>query len=181
MSALWIAPTKYLEILKATPCLLQAWIENFSLPTLTQNEGKGTWSIEEILAHLVFNEKTDWLPRVKVILEGNSNAQLEPFNRTGHFTELSPATCSERLREFQVLREYSIKQLESINWSLIELGKKAKHPDFGTINLRQLLAAYVVHDQTHIYQIARCLAYPFRHEVGPWSAYLKIINQNYDT
>ena len=44
-------------------------------------------------------------------------------------------------------------------------------------SLSVLLATWVVHDQAHVGQIARCLAKRYRDEVGPWRAYLGVLER----
>jgi hypothetical protein len=46
------------------------------------------------------------------------------------------------------------------------------------VTLRQLLAAWVVHDLGHLAQTARVLAKQYREEVGPWVAYLPVLTDH---
>ncbi len=50
------------------------------------------------------------------------------------------------------------------------------HPEFGEVTAKQLLATWVVHDQTHVAQIARTLAWQYGEAVGPWRKYLSVLN-----
>jgi hypothetical protein len=43
------------------------------------------------------------------------------------------------------------------------------------VTLEQLLATWVVHDLDHLGQIARTMAKVYVDAVGPWSAYLSIL------
>jgi hypothetical protein len=43
------------------------------------------------------------------------------------------------------------------------------------VTLGQLLATWAVHDLNHLSQIARVMARRYQHAVGPWQAYLKIL------
>ena len=56
-----------------------------------------------------------------------------------------------------------------------ELDLTGTHPDFGPVTLRQLLATWAVHDLNHIQQIVRTLSNEYREAVGPWQAYLSIL------
>ena len=53
---------------------------------------------------------------------------------------------------------------------------KDVHPELGEVNLKELLATWVTHDLGHIAQISRVMAKQYRQEVGPWLAYLSILN-----
>lgn len=54
--------------------------------------------------------------------------------------------------------------------------RQAVHPVLGTVNLRQLLATWVVHDLNHIHQIAKSLAKGYQDVVGPWRQNLAILD-----
>jgi len=58
------------------------------------------------------------------------------------------------------------------------LNLRGRHPALGPVTLRQLLATWVVHDMNHLHQVAKCMAYQYRDEVGPWRAYLTILPQS---
>jgi len=45
----------------------------------------------------------------------------------------------------------------------------------GTVTLGQLLATWAAHDLTHLHQIARIMAHQYREAVGPWTAYLGVM------
>ena len=49
-------------------------------------------------------------------------------------------------------------------------------PALGEVTMRQLLAAWVVHDLTHIAQIARVMAHRYADDVGPWHEYLGVLS-----
>lgn len=51
------------------------------------------------------------------------------------------------------------------------------HPAFGPVTLRQLLATWVAHDLGHVAQIARVMAKQYRDAVGPWRAYLPVMDR----
>lgn len=45
------------------------------------NEGEGTWCVYDIIGHLIHGEKTDWIPRMKIILSDGVARKFEVFNR----------------------------------------------------------------------------------------------------
>jgi hypothetical protein len=73
------------------------------------------------------------------------------------------------------LRKENIKVLRSRNITSDDLEKKGIHPAFGEVTLSQLLSTWVVHDLNHIGQISRVMAKQYKEEVGPWIAYLRIL------
>ena len=57
-----------------------------------------------------------------------------------------------------------------------DLTRRGRHPAFGPVTLSQLLAAWPVHDLTHLHQISRVMARQYREAAGPWSAYLGVLH-----
>ncbi len=71
------------------------------------------------------------------------------------------------------------ESLSILTASVTEVGVldlKGRHPDLGDITLRQLLSTWVVHDLGHIAQISRVMAKRYTNDVGPWRAYLTVLN-----
>ena len=50
------------------------------------------------------------------------------------------------------------------------------HPRLGPVTLRQLLAAWVVHDLGHIAQVTRVMAKQYREAIGPWVPFLPVVS-----
>ena len=84
---------------------------------------------------------------------------------------------NELLAEFERLRVENLRTLGK--WNLLEaqLELKGEHPELGSVTLRQLLSAWVAHDLGHIAQTARVMAKQYRDEVGPWRAYLPVMDR----
>jgi hypothetical protein len=59
-----------------------------------------------------------------------------------------------------------------------ELDLTGVHPTFGPVTLRQLLAAWVVHDLEHVAQIARVMAKQYRTDVGPWISFMPVLTDH---
>jgi len=167
-----------IEILERTPQTLERFLSGLSDTWLQTNEGEGTWNAQEVIEHLIEAEKHNWIPRVEsIVLEGEH--QLFPaFDRFSHLKETSERTVEEALQEFSMSRMKSISSLNDIILSHPNLEKTGLHPEFGLVKLRELLSAWVVHDFTHIAQIVRVMAERYRTDVGPWSAYLGILNRS---
>ena len=83
----------------------------------------------------------------------------------------------ELLDTFESMRQANLRVLEELNLGERHLELKGTHPEFGPVTARQLLATWAVHDLGHIAQIARVMAKSYSEEVGPWGAYLSILNR----
>lgn len=165
---------KSIEILKTTPYVLKSLLTNLSNEWINSNEGKDTWSCYDIVGHLIHGEKTDWITRSKIILDNDSNKKFSPFDRFAQFENSKGKNLNQLLEEFELLRMNNISKLKSFNISNKDLHLEGIHPEFGVINLKQLLATWVAHDLSHLSQISRVLAFQYKNEVGPWTAYLGI-------
>ena len=164
-----------IDILSRTPVSLNSLLVNLPESWVKNNEGENTWSPYDIIGHLIHGEKTDWIPRAKIILSDLEDKTFEPFDRFAQFENSKGKTLTELLNEFSLLRKQNIDILKSFNLTEAELEMEGNHPDLGKVSMRQLLAFWGVHDLSHIYQISRVLAKNYKSEVGPWSAYISII------
>ena len=167
---------KSMEILERTPEVLEALVKNVSAEWTENNEGGETWSVFDVLGHLVHGEKTDWIPRIEIILSSSPNKTFKPFDRFAQFEESKGKTLPQLLDEFKRLRKKNVGFLRSKNLADENLKEEGVHPAFGEVTLAQLVAAWTVHDLDHIAQISRVMAKQYKEEVGPWTEYLKILN-----
>ena len=166
-----------IEILEKTPKILESYLSGLSNNWLKNNEGKNTWSPYDIIGHLIFGEKTDWIIRTKTILSKSENKMFEPFDRFAQLKEDQNKPISELLTEFKSLRKSNLKELKSLNITNKDFRLKGIHPEFGEVTLDQLLSTWVVHDLGHISQISRVMSKQYEKNVGPWKAYLGILNK----
>jgi hypothetical protein len=166
---------KSIEILERTPAVIITMLQGLSEEWIVENEGADTWSPYDIVGHLIHGEKTDWLPRMQVILSNSANKKFQPFDRFAQFTDSKGKTLSQLLDTFRLLREQNLSVLRSHNLTIEDLSKQGIHPAFGPVTLSQLLAAWTVHDLNHIAQMARVMAVQYRPTVGPWVAYLRVL------
>lgn len=166
---------KSLSILERTPFVIEMLLRDLPEDWAMNNEGEGTWSPFDIVGHLIHGEKTDWIPRIKIILSDPGNKTFEPFDRFAQFNDSKGRTLSELLIEFKLRRKSSIEILNSLKITDNHLGQTGIHPKFGSVTLRELLATWVAHDLNHIGQIVRVMAKQYRNEVGPWKEFLGIL------
>ena len=169
--------TDVVENLRRTPATLDTWLRGRPEPWLLRREGPESWSPHEVVGHLVHGEKTDWVPRLRQMLVGRGDVPFEPFDRFAMLRESRDRTTDELLGEFATLRAENLVELEELDPGLEDLGMPGTHPDLGAVTVRQLLATWVAHDLIHIAQIARVMAKQYRSEVGPWRAYLPLLDR----
>ena len=161
-------------ILARTPASLTALLEGLPDTWVTATEGGETWSPYDVIGHLIHGERTDWIPRARHILASETRP-FDPFDRTAQFRLSQGASLSELLATFADLRRDNVAALAGMNLTSADLGRTGRHPEFGMVTLGQLLATWVVHDLDHVGQIARTMAKVYADAVGPWSAYLSIL------
>lgn len=167
---------KSIDILERTPKVLNTMLSGLSEDWIQVNEGPETWSPYDIIGHYIQGEKKDWISRAKIILTEGGDKEFSPFDRFAQFEESKGKTLEQLLQEFQDLRTSNIIELKNLKISQDQLDLEGVHPSFGKVSLRELLSTWVVHDLNHISQISRVLANQYKEEVGPWNAYLRILN-----
>jgi len=167
---------KAVEILERTPGVIEELLKGLSQEWIMNNEGSDTWSPYDILGHLIHGEKTDWIVRMEIIISDNNDKTFQPFDRFAQFEQSKGKTLQQLIDEFKELRNQNIAILNSKKITGSTLNKTGIHPAFGTVTLGQLLSTWVVHDLGHIAQIARVMAKQYKTEVGPWQAYLPILD-----
>jgi hypothetical protein len=161
-------------VLERTPSAVKALLDGVPETWARATEGEGTWSPFDVVGHLVNGERTDWIPRARHILSGET-APFPPFDREAQFRESEGKSLGDLLAAFDELRGRNVAELLGMNLSEGDLGRTGRHPELGEVTLAQLLATWVVHDLDHVAQIARTMAKAYAEEVGPWQAYLSIL------
>jgi DinB family protein len=165
-----------ISLLSRTPAVLNALLRDLPETWTQRNEGKNTWCALEVVAHLIYGERTDWIPRTKILLQFGESKAFEPFDRAGHVQESQGKSLEQLLDEFARMRAESLAELRALNLRPEDLTRRGRHPAFGPVTLSQLLAAWVGHDLTHLHQISRIMAHQYREAVGPFSAYLGVLH-----
>jgi hypothetical protein len=166
-----------LEVLERTPSTLQALLEGLADPWLRATEGPDTFSPLDVLGHLIHGEETDWLPRLRIILEHGEARPFTPFDRLGFRARYSDWPADRLLELFARLRQENLDVIRSLQLDHAALALAGAHPALGRVSLGQLLASWVVHDLGHIRQIVRVMARRYTDAVGPWREYLSILDR----
>ena len=163
-------------ILARTPATLDALLRGLPDGWIAAHEGGDTWSPRDVIGHLIHGERTDWMPRVKIVLEHGEARAFHRFDRFAQLAAPQARTLASMLDELATLRQDNLRELASLGLTGEDLDRRGRHPELGVVTLRQLLATWVAHDLDHVVQISRVLARQYSDEVGPWKAYLRIIS-----
>lgn len=163
-------------ILERTPASLSALLAGVPERWVRATEGDESWSPYDVIGHLIDGERMNWMVRARHILRGEQRP-FDPFDRTAHLSENQGKSVDELLTAFAELRRENVAALVSMNLTSADLSRTGQHPEFGEVRLSQLLATWVVHDLNHIGQIVQTMAKVYGHAVGPWTAYLSILER----
>jgi len=164
-----------IALLTRTPATLNALLRDLPETWTFRNEGGNTWSALDVVGHLIHGERTDWMPRAKMVLQFGETKAFEPFDRLGHLRVSQSKSLVQLLDEFARLRSENLDQLRAFSLRQEDLDRRGRHPALGVVTLSELLATWAVHDLTHLHQISRIMAYQYREAVGPWRAYLGVL------
>jgi hypothetical protein len=164
-------------VLRRTPGVLRAGLAELPQAWIRANEGPDTWSAFDVVGHLIHGERTDWIPRVEHLLRHGESVPFEPFDRFAQTEASRGKSMAELLDTFAELRAKSLRRLDELALKPIDLARRGRHPDFGSVSLEQHLATWVAHDLSHIAQIARVMGRQYTEAVGPWKAYLPMLGR----
>jgi hypothetical protein len=164
-----------ISLLTRTPATLNTLLRDLPETWTIRNEGENTWNTFDVVGHLNHGERTDWMPRARMVLQFGETQPFEPFDRQGHAREIHGKSLEQLLDEFARLRAENLAELRALNLRQEDLERRGRHPALGIVTLSQLLATWAAHDLTHLHQISRVMAHQYRAAVGPWSAYLGVL------
>ena len=164
-----------MSLLTRTPAALNALLRDLPETWTLRNEGEDTWRAVDVVGHLIHGERTDWMPRARMVLQFGESRTFEPFDRWGHVRESRGKSLPQLLDEFARLRSENLNELRALNLRQEDLELRGRHPALGAVTLSELMATWAVHDLTHLHQISRVMAHQCRDAVGPWSRYLGVL------
>jgi hypothetical protein len=162
-------------LLTLTPAALDALLRDLPESWTFQNEGENTMSAFDVVGHLIHAERTNWMPRARMVLQFGEAQTFESFDRWGQVREAEGKSLGQLLDEFARLRSESLRELSALNLRQEDLDRRGRHPALGVVTLSELLATWAAHDLTHLHQISRVMAHQYREAVGPYSAYLGVL------
>jgi hypothetical protein len=164
-----------ISLLSRTPPALDALLRDLPETWTLRNEGENTWSAFDVVGHLIHADRTDWMPRVRTILQFGEAQPFAPFDRSGQAREIKGKSLGQLLDEFAHVRSENLGALRALNLRQEDLELRGRHPALGVVTLSELLATWAAHDLTHLHQISRVMAHQYRETVGPWSEYLGVL------
>jgi DinB family protein len=166
-----------IAVLERTPATMRALLAGLPQPWIDGTEGPETWSPYVIVGHMLHGERADWIARARIILAQGTNRRFVPFDRFAQFRESEGKSLAQLLDEFEEVRAENLATLAGWRLTDAQLALEGEHPAFGPVTLRQLLATWVAHDLGHIAQTTRVMAKQYREAVGPWRAYLPVMDR----
>ena len=164
-----------MALLNLMPRALDALLRDLPEMWTGRNEGGESWTVYDVVGHLIHGERTDWMPRAKMILQFGETRAFEPFDRLAQQRESQGKSLDQLVDEFIALRALNLDELRTLNLESEDLRRRGMHPALGVVTLSQLLATWAAHDLTHLHQISRIMANQYRAAVGPWSPYLGVL------
>ncbi len=164
-----------IALLGRTPAALDALVRDLPEAWTFRNEGENTWTVFDVVGHLIHGERTDWMPRARMILQFGETRAFEPFDRWAQMTETQGKSLGQLLDEFARLRSANLGDLRALNLRPEDLDRRGRHPALGLVTLSELLATWAAHDLTHLHQISRIMAHQYREAVGPWTKFLGVM------
>jgi len=165
-----------IALLTRTPAALNSLLRDLPETWTQRNEGEKTWSTFDIVGHLIHGERTDWMPRARMILQFGDARSFDAFDRWAQKRESRGKSLDQLLDEFARVRSENLDALRAMNLQPADFERRGRHPALGVVTLSELLATWAAHDLTHLHQISRVMAYQYRETVGPWSAYLGVMH-----
>jgi hypothetical protein len=164
-----------IALLTHTPAALNALLRDLPEAWTFSNEGENTWNAFDVVGHLIYAERDNWMQRAKVILDFGETQAFASFDRLAQQRESQGKTLGQLLDEFARLRAKNLDELRALNLRPEDLQRRGRHPSLGVVTLSELLATWAAHDLTHLHQISRIMAHQYRQAVGPWGKYLGVL------
>ncbi len=163
------------SVLVRTPATLNALLSDLPEVWTSATEGPGTWSPYTVIGHLIHGEKSDWLPRLMIILEHGPAKPFPPFDREAQFRDSQGKSLPALLDEFSEARQESLARLRALDLKPEHLDLQGTHPTLGLVTVRHLIATWTAHDLAHTLQVTRVMAKRYRDDVGPFAQFLSVM------
>ena len=162
------------DLLARTPKVLRALLYDLPEDWLETPDTAGGWRPRDVVGHLITGDMTDWIARVRRIVEDGPTVPFEPYQRFAMLERDVGLGLDQLLEQFETLRAANLVTLAELATE-DDLDRLGLHPSLGQVTLRQLLASWTVHDLDHVGQVYGGLAGSRDAAVGPWKAYLGIL------
>ena len=165
-----------IALLESTPDALNGMLRNLPVEWTHNNEGGESWSVFDIVGHLIHADLGLWIFRPKWILEHGDSEPFPVFDRQGHRQVTAGKTLSQLLDEFALIRARKLNELRSLNLKPEDFKRVGKHPVLGATTLGEVVSSWAAHDLNHLHQISRVMAYQYREAIGPWQKFMGVMH-----
>jgi hypothetical protein len=127
-----------------------------------------SWSILEVVNHLIDEEREDFRTRVDLTLH-HPETSWPPIDPVGWVTKRNYAArdLADSLATFMDERGHSLAWLRGLddpNWE-----SEHRHPAFGSMKAGQILVSWLAHDLLHLRQLVELHYLYHREQVAPYS------------
>lgn len=152
------------------PDALDALLGGLSEDEACWRQDDQSWSLVEVVDHLVDEELLDFGPRLRVVLENPADPYPEIDPEASVLARRSEEHNLDRaLGRFRRLRETSVSWLRTLEGAEWDRVKSDAH--IGTLTAGDLLTSWVCHDALHLRQIARVLHHLSERDSGHDGSY----------
>src|SRR6478752_7765565 len=104
-----------IALLSRTPIGLDGLLRGLPESWTHRGEGASTWTVFDVVGHLIYADRENWMPRAKRILQFGEGQPFDPFDRLGHVRESLGKSLSQVLDEFAAVRAGSLNDLRAFN------------------------------------------------------------------
>jgi hypothetical protein len=122
------------EVLTRTPVVLRALLGDLCGEWIHGRVSAESWSPYDVVGHLIHGERTDWVPRMRRILEHGEEVPFDPFDREEHRTASQGLSLGELLATFARLRKENLELMDV-------LGLDERHLDLALRSLAEAESA----------------------------------------
>src|SRR5262245_25396181 len=126
------------QVLSRTPSVLTTLVAGLPEGWTHVNEGPDTWSVFDVVGHLIHGELTDWIPRARIILEHGPAKAFEPFDRFAQLEANKGKSLADLLDRFAIARRESLTALDEMRLTPEQMTRQGTHPAFGAVTLGEL-------------------------------------------
>jgi DinB superfamily len=142
-----------IDRLEANVRVLRLMLESVTVAQATWHPAPGRWSMLEVAAHLLDEERDDFGARLRLLVE-SPGSTWPPIDPQGWVESRGYANreLSSTVTEWAAARRGSVswlRSLDGVDWS-----RSYEHPQLGSLRTGDLLASWAAHDALHIRQLA---------------------------
>ena len=153
-------------ILSTTPERWTRLTGTLPVDVLTRPPAEGEWSAVNCLQHLVETERALFPARLRAFFTGQDFTNFDPNEPRA---DLDSQTPEQLVAAFARYRQENLTLIAQVKNE--DLGRTARHPQFGTVTLAEMLHTWAAHDLNHTIQAERALMQPFMLGCGPWRSF----------